>query len=92
MRDDIQHRLQSWLNSPEHAHYVDTLCAAQDSHADELTPARLPLRSLAHQSNDQDETTQTLVMIDINALPAEMRANLGATAEDADMDSCGTVA
>ncbi len=80
MRDDIQHQLQSWLNSPEHAHYVDTLCLAQDFGAEALPPAWL--------LHDDDEATQALVMIDINTLPAEMRANLGATDEDGDMAGC----
>lgn len=102
MRDDIQRNLQWWLNSPEHAHYVDTLCAAQDFQSGNLAHAwssagHIGGHAYCHDNGhdkgpDDDETTQTLVMIDINSLPAEMRANLGATAEDADMASCDTAA
>ena len=82
MRADIQQTLQAWLNSPECADYEATLCLAGDLHAAGNVPQEwLTLRSLARRVDSEDEATQTLVMINVESLPAEMRANLGATEE-----------
>jgi len=92
MRADIQQSLQVWLSSPECDQYVTTLCLADDLQASgqisELADELQALRSLTAASDagpgEEDETTQTLIMINIESLPAEMRANLGAMIEDSD--------